>query len=313
MNDQMNSEHKTTIFVAGGMGFIGWRLISALKKNGHRALCLARTPGRAEICREKGIEPVIGNILDRESLRGILEGIAVVVNLAGIINERGDITFERIHIEGARNLVDEAVKAGVKRLFLQSALGASPASPSRYMRTRAEAEKIVARSGIPYTIFRPSVVIGEKDGFTEKLEEVARLGPVVAVPGDGTAQFQPVDVDEWVACFMRIAGGNDAIGKTYEFGGPEHLTYNELVSQVLEILGIRKPIIHLPMSFARAGVPFIGIAQGLGKFVGKKIPRVTSEELRLIGMNNICDVKSVEKLFGFRPITFKESLRKFIR
>jgi len=309
----MNSERRPTIFVAGGTGFFGLRLISASKSDGFEVHCLARSAGRAALCREKGAEVVTGNILDRESLRGCLVGgIDMVVNLAGIIEDRGDVTFERIHVGGTRNLVEEAVNAGVKHFFYQSALGASLASPSRYQKTKAEAEEIVKKSGIPYTIFRPSLVIGEQDGLTERLKELVRLGPVVAVPGTGNAKFQPMDVDDWVKCFVTIIGNADALGKTYEFGGPEHLTYNELIIQLMEVMGITKTIIHLPMSFVRAGVPFIGIAQGLGKFLGRKIPTVTSEHLRLLGMDNICDVHSVENLFDFRPITFKESLRKFI-
>jgi len=309
----MNSDPETAVFVAGGTGFIGSRLLAALGENGYRVLCLARDSGRAALCREKGAEVVIGNVLDRESLRGRLDGMDMVVNLAGIIEEdRGDITLEKIHVGGTKNLVGEAVSAGVKHFFFQSALGASLTSPSRYQKTKAEAEEIVKGSGMAYTIFRPSVVIGERDGFTEKLREVVRLGPVVAVPGAGNAQFQPVDIDDWLKCFMTIIANRDAAGKTYEFGGPEHLTYNEIVAQLMEVMGIRRPVIHLPMSFARAGVPFIGLAQGLGKFLGKKIPRVSYEELRLLGMDNICDVHSVETLFGFRPITFRESLRKFI-
>ncbi len=295
------------------MGFIGWRLLAALKREGYRSYCLARSPERAAICRKRGVDPVTGNILDRESLRGIFDNIDIVVNLAGIIEERGDITFERIHVEGTENLVDEAARSGVKRFFHQSVLGASLTSRSRYQKTRARGEETVRKSGVPFTIFRPSVVTGEEDGFTEKLKEAVRLGPVVAVPGDGTARFQPIDVDDWVKCFMTILDNRDAPGKTYEFGGPEHLTYNELVIQVMEVMGISKTIIHMPMSFVRAGVPFIEIAQGLGKFVGKKIPKVTSEELRLLGMDNICDVHSVENFFGFRPITFRESLKKFIK
>jgi NADH dehydrogenase len=309
----MKSDREIAVFVAGGTSFIGSRLLTALRENGYRVLCLARDSGRAALCREKGADVVIGDVLDSDSLRGRLDGMDMVVNLAGIVEEdRGDITLEKIHVGGTKNLVGEAVSAGVKHFFFHSALGASLTSPSRYQRAKAEAEEIVKGSGMAYTIFRPSVVIGERDGFTEKLREVVRLGPVVAVPGDGNAKFQPVDIDDWIKCFMTIIASRDTAGKTYEFGGPEHLTCNELVAQLMEVMGIRKTVIHMPMSFARAGVPFIGLALGLGKFLGKKIPRVSYEELRLIGMDNICDEHSVEKLFGFRPVTFRESVRKFI-
>lgn len=300
------------IFIAGGTGFIGQHLLNALKRDGYAIRCLARNKGRAAICNEKGFEAAIGDILNRESLRGDLDGVDMVVHLVGIIEDKGDMTFERVHVEGTGNLVDEAKGAGVKHFFYQSALGASLHSSSRYQKTKAEAEEIVKRSGIPFTIFRPSMVIGKNDGFTEKLKELLRLGPVIPVPGDGNTKFQPVDVDDWVRCFLSIINNADALNKTYEIGGPEHLTYNEIITHLMDVMGIKRTIVHFPMIFARAGVPFIGFARGLGKFLGKKIPSVTPEQLTLLGMDNICDVNSVENSFGFKPITYKESLGKFI-
>ncbi len=307
----MSSEPKPTIFVTGGTGFIGRQLLNALEGK-YVIRCLARTSGRAALCKDKGFEAFTGNILDAETLRGSLEGVDMVIHLVGIIEDRGDMTFERVHVGGTKNIVEEAKRAGVSHFFYQSALGASLNSSSRYQRTKAEAEELVKKSGIPFTTFRPSVIIGAEDGFTKKLMELVRLGPVVTVPGDGNAKSQPMYVGDWVKCFMTIINNPEAAGKTYEFGGPEQLTYNEIVTQLMEVMGVKKPLIHMPMSFVRAGVPFIGLAQGLGKFLGKRIPSVTSEQLRLLSMDNICDTAAVEKLFGFRPITFKESLRKFI-
>ncbi|GAB4417305.1 MAG: NAD(P)H-binding protein [Thermodesulfovibrionales bacterium] len=300
------------IFIAGGTGFIGQRLLMALKGKGYKIRCLARTEDRAALCKKSGFDAVVGDITDRESLRGCLEGIDMVVHLVGIIEDRGTMTFERVHVEGTRNLVDEAKGAGIKQFFYQSALGASLGSAARYQRTKAEAEEIVKGSGIPYTIFRPSLVIGENDGFTEKLREIVALGPVVPIPGDGMAKFQPIYVDDWVRCFLSIINNEDAIGKTYEFGGPEHLTYNEIVAQLMGAMGVKKPVLHLPMIFAKAGVPFIGISQKIGKLLGKQIPTATVEQLTLLGMDNICDVDSVEKNFGFKPITYREALKRFI-
>lgn len=300
------------IFIAGGTGFIGQHLLRAFKKNNYKIRCLARSSERAGLCKKTGFDAVIGDITDSQSLKGSLEGIDTVVHLVGIIEDNGDMTFERVHVEGTRNLVDEAKKAGVRRFFYQSALGASLKSPARYHRTKAEAEEIVKGSGIPYTIFRPSLVIGEKDGFTEKLKDLVGLGPVVVVPGDGNAKFQPVYVDDWVKCFLSIINNTNAIGKTYEFGGPEHLTYNEIVTQLMDVMGIKKKIAHMPMVLARAGVPFMGISQKIGGLFGKKVPSVTTEQLALLGVDNICDPDSVESSFGFSPITYREALRRFI-
>lgn len=309
----MNIEDKTPIiFVTGGTGFIGRHLLDALKERGCAVRCLVRNSAGATLCSKKGFETSAGSVFDRESLKGSLNGITMVVHL-GIIEEKADMTFEMVHLDGTKNLVDEAVKAGVGHFFFQSALGASLNSSFRYHRTKAEAEEIVKASGIPYTIFRPSVVIGEEDDLIEKLRRLIRLSPVVAVPGDGNAKFQPIDVDDWVRCFLAIMGDESAFGKTFEFGGPEHLTYNQIVMLLMEVMGIKKKIVHMPMIFARAGVPFIGVARGIGRFLSKEIPSVTSEEVRFLGMDNICEPDSVEKLFGFKPITCREALLKFTR
>ena len=174
---------------------------------------------------------------------------------------------------------------------------------------------------MPFTIFRPSLVIGEKDGFTGKLRELVTLGPVVPVPGDGNARFQPIYVEDWVKCFLKIFSDDlppppfikGGIGGIYEFGGPEQLTYNELATQLMEEMGIKKSIIHMPMMLAKAGIPFMGISQKLGGLFGRKIPSVTYEQLTLLGIDNVCDMNSVENLFGFKPITYREALRRFIK
>lgn len=300
------------ILITGASGFIGTHLLDVLKDRPFAVKCLARNKERSARFNEKGFEAVPGNVLDRESLKGCLAGVDTVVHLVGVIHARGEFTFERVHVDGTRNLVEEARGAGVKYFFYQSALGASPSSSSRFLSTKAEAEDIVKESGIPYTIFRPSLVVGERDGFTDKLKAFIRLGPVVPVAGDGNAKYQPLDVDDWVKCFVSVFGNKDAVGKTYEFGGPEHLTQNEIVSLMMETMGIKRTVVHLPVSFMRAGVPFLGLAHGLGRFIGRKIPAVTAEQLVLLGTDNICDVNSIKNLFGFDPITFREALKKYV-
>lgn len=301
------------IFVAGGTGFIGQHLLRALKDSNYRIRCLARTEERAALCRKRGFEAVTGDITNKESLKGALEGIEFVVHLVGIIEEQGEMTFKKVHVEGTRNLVEEAKRSGVKHFFYQSALGASLNSDASYQRTKAEAEEIVKGSGIPYTIFRPSLVIGERDGFTEKLKELVKLGPFVPVPGTGEARFQPIYVGDWIKCFFGILEKEEALNKTYEFGGPEYLTYNEMILQLMEVMGIKKPLVHIPLSLAKIGIPFTGLGNKIGRLIGKKIPSVTAEQLMLLGRDNICDLDSVKKLFGFEPIGYKEALRMFIR
>ncbi|WP_333654117.1 SDR family oxidoreductase [Dissulfurispira sp.] len=303
-------------FIAGGTGFIGSHLVRALAGGSYSTRCLARTPEKAEVCKKIGHEAVIGDITDRESLKGRLDNCDIVVHLVGIIEEKGDMTFKRVHVEGTRNLIEEAKGANIKHIFYQSALGASINSWAKYYKTKAEAEDIVRTCGIPYTIFRSSLVIGKSDGFTEKLKELVRLGPFVPIPGSGNGKLQPIYVEDWVKCFLKIFSDASRIthyaSRIYEFGGPEHLTYNEIVLQLMEAMQIHKPLVHIPAKLIKLSLPFSGISRKIGSLLGKKIPTVTGEQLGLLQVDNICDMDSVEGNFGFVPMTYREALKKFI-
>ena len=303
-------------FVAGGTGFIGRHLIEALQRGGCGVRCLVRNPEKASACERAGFGSAVGDITDRESLRGALDGCSVAVHLVGIIEEKGAATFERVHVLGTENLVSEAKKTRVKHFFYQSALGASAESPSNYLRTKAQAEEIVKASGLPHTIFRPSLVVGEGDGFTAKLRGLIEIGPVVPIPGDGTTKFQPIYVDDWSRCFTSLFCPSGerypGVSKLYEIGGPEHLTYNEIVAQLMNAMGVRKPTMHVPLEMLRLSLPFSGISRGIGALLGKKIPSVTRGQLELLQSDNICDRDSVEKNFGFVPMTYGEALKRFI-
>ncbi|NTU42565.1 MAG: complex I NDUFA9 subunit family protein [Nitrospirales bacterium] len=303
-------------FIAGATGFIGSHLVKALSATQVPCRCLVRSPQKATICSLAAMEVALGDISDRESLRGKLEGCDVLVHLVGIIEEQRGATFESVHVKGTEALVEEARRSGIRHIVYQSALGSSPDSPAEYQRTKAKAEEIVRSSGIPWTIFRPSLVVGPGDGFTEKLMDLISLGPVIPIPGSGNSRFQPLYVGDWVRCFLQ-AFPNGAIpsgeeGRTFEIGGPEHLTYNEIILQLMAAQGVNKPIVHIPLGIIRAGIPFHGLVQKLGGFIGKRIPSVSKEQLALLQRDNICAQDSVERQFGFLPLTYRKALKQFI-
>jgi NADH dehydrogenase len=298
------------IFVAGSTGFVGGHLVKALKAKGFNVRCLIRSEKKADTSKSLGFEIARGDITDRESLRGSLEGVHSVVHLVGIIRESGEQTFEKIHIEGTRNLVDEAKAAGVKFFFFQSALGASLQSPHKYSKTKAVAEGIVRESAIAYTIFRPSLIIGPGDGFTKSVQEVLRLGPVVTVPGKGEAFFQPIYIEDWIRCFIQVLDDQHRRNKVFEVGGPEHLTYNEMMRIMMREFGVQKPVVHVPLSLVKAGLPFTRFISSLTKGAGMNIPEVSAEQLDLLQLDNITDTDVVETFFGFKPVRFEEAVRR---
>ena len=303
-------------FIAGGTGFIGSHLVRALAEGGMRGVCLVRSAEKSGICKKAGFDVALGDITDRESLKGKLDNCDTVVHLVGIIEEKEGPSFDRVHVYGTENLVDEAKKARVKHFFYQSALGSLPSSWSRYLKTKAEAEEIVRTSGIPYTIFRPSLVVGDGDGFTSKIKDLIASSPVVPVPGDGKAKFQPLYIGDWVKCFIKLFSSPSPVDRAaspvYELGGPEHLPYNDLLSLLMEATGARKPVVHVPMELVKLGLPLSGFFQGMLGILGKKIPSVSREQLQLLETDNICDTDAVERHFGFVPVRYKEALKLFI-
>ncbi len=293
------------IFVAGASGFVGGHLSEHLVGNGQRIKVLVRSAAAGEKFSSKSIETIPGDITQPETLAGILSPDDIVIHLVGIIMEKGDATFQKVHAEGTGNLVKEARRAGVRHFFYQSALGADKNSWSGYLKTKAEAEEMVKESGLPYTIFRPSLIIGPWDGFTKKILEMLKLSPVLPVPGDGNARFQPLYIKDWLKCMDRVIEDPGAHRSVYDLGGPQHLPYHEIVELISEVSGRRRPVFNIPMGLMRFGASVLSGVMAS--------PPVTMDQLRLLEQDNITDPDAVKKNFGFEPMKLKDALREFIR
>ncbi|MBI5075665.1 MAG: complex I NDUFA9 subunit family protein [Nitrospirae bacterium] len=292
------------IFIAGASGFAGGHLSDFLLAKGHKLKCLARSKRALTALAEKGAEVIPGDITQAVSLQGVLRSDDIVIHLVGIIEERGDATFQSIHVEGTKNLVKEAQRAGVKHFFYQSALGSDISSWSGYLKTKAEAEEIVKQSGIAYTIFRPSLIIGPWDGFTKKIMDMLKFSPVVPLPGEGKAKFQPIYIKDWLTCIGRVIDDPARYSGTFDIGGPEHLAYREIVENLSKAMGHRRPTFSIPMGFMKLSTSI------LERFLPS--PPVTSDQLRLLEQDNICDLDAVERHFGFMPKKFADALQEFM-
>lgn len=292
------------IFITGATGFVGGHLVDYIIAKGHRVKCLVRSENAKKSFLEKGAEVVSGDITRPETLKDVLAPDDFVFHLVGIIQEKGPATFESVHREGTSSLVAEAKRAGVRHFFYQSALGADRNSWSGYLRTKAEAEEIVIQSGLRYTIFRPSLIIGPWDGFTKKLVEMLKYSPVLPIPGEGRAKFQPLYIKDWLACAGKVMENPGAYVSAYEIGGPEHLSYKEIIEKLSHAMGHDRPAFNIPMGLMRFG------ASVFEKMLSA--PPVTSDQLRLLEQDNICDLRSVEKSFGFVPAKYEEALKEFI-
>ena len=216
----LNKEKIVTIF--GGSGFVGSQLVQVLARRGYRIRVAVRRPDLAGHVRSLGtvgqVQPIQANIRNPESVAHAVRGADVVINLTGILYEKGRQRFRAVHTMGAKHVAEAAKAAGVARLVHMSALGADADSPSNYFRTKALGEQEVLRAFPEAVIFRPSIAFGPGDGFFNLFGTLTRLSPVLPLI-HGQTRFQPIYVGDVAEAFARAADGQVEGGRIYELGG----------------------------------------------------------------------------------------------
>ena len=284
-----------SICVLGGTGFVGSQLCGRLVRDGHALRVLTRNRDRhRELFVLPGVELVDANVHDPAVLAEQLRGRDAVVNLVGILNERGRSGegFRAAHAELARKVVAACRSAGVGRLLHMSSLRADPAAPSHYLRSKGEAERIVreASAALAWTIFRPSVIFGPGDSFVNRFAGLLRLFPVVPLARAG-ARFAPVYVGDVVEAFARALGEPRTQRATFELCGPQTYTLRELVRYVAEVLALRRHVLALPDS--------LGYLQALVlDFVPGK--PLSLDNFRSLGEDSVCSEDGLARL-GVAP------------
>lgn len=241
------------VTIYGGSGFVGRYIARRMAKAGWRVRVAVRRPNEALFVRPYGtpgqVEPVGCNIRDEASVRAAMAGADAVVNCVGILVEDGRNRFDAVQAEGAARIARAAASAGIGRMVQISAIGADPASPSLYARTKAAGEAGVLAAMPGAVILRPSIVFGPEDQFFNRFAAMTRMGPVLPVVGAGT-RFQPVYVDDVAAAAERALTGDIAPG-VYELGGPEVLTFRDLMVRMLAVIQRRRLVLNVPFPVAR--------------------------------------------------------------
>ncbi|HEY3181123.1 MAG TPA: complex I NDUFA9 subunit family protein [Casimicrobiaceae bacterium] len=234
------------VVVLGGSGFVGSHLTAALSAAEWRVYVITRSRARARhLLLLPTVEVIQADPYDGAALTNLFRGADAVVNLVGILNERAPrVTFDRVHVELARNVVAACRSANVRRLLHMSALNADRSGPSRYLKTKGEAEDVVMESGLAWTIFRPSVIFGREDSFLNMFAKLMRHLPVIALAAPNT-RFQPVHVADVARCFVQALGDDETIGHRFNLCGPKVYTLRNLVEYVGAVTGLRRPVIPL--------------------------------------------------------------------
>ncbi len=293
------------VLVTGGSGFVGNWVVAELLARGHQVRALLRPGSEKKLRAAAQVEVVSGEVMSPETVARAAAGCEAAIHLVGIIREfpgRG-ITFERLHYEATVTVLEAARAAGVWRYLQMSALGARPAPADPYHTTNHRADEYVRLSGLAYTIFRPSVIYGPEDQSLNLFARQLRRFPVYPVIGDGRYQMQPVPVWTVAQAFARALELPDTENRLYEVGGPEPLTFNEIIDTLAAVLGRRVVKIHLPVWTMR-------LAAGMfGRFAWFPL---TSGQLRMLLEGNTCDPTDFYRDFGLTPISFQEGLARYL-
>lgn len=311
------------IFLTGGTGYVGRAIVAECVRQGHDVVCLVRQ-GRqlppawsahmhdARTQKTNGtpqITPLLGDVLRADTYADALEHCDAIIHLVGIIREQPTqgITFARMHEQGTKALVDASVHAhwarDRKRFVLMSALGARDGATSQYFQTKWNAEQYVKQSVMNHVIFRPSVIFGPNDQFVNSLAGLLRL-PLTPVIGDGQYRLQPVALETVARMFCKaVHTGADDV--TWELGGPDALTYNEMLHTIAAAMHRRARLLHLPLGVMR---PLISLMENMPAFP------ITTTQLTMLLEENICRHPSdVYSVYDESPIPFTTGIRTYIK
>lgn len=290
---------RVTVF--GGSGFIGRHLVQRLARRGVIVRVAVRDPEGAAFLKPMGnpgqVVPMRVDITDHAGIAAAVEGADAVVNLVGILYERGRRSFHEIHVNGAGRIARAAVLAGARRFVQVSALGADRASPARYGRSKAAGETSVREAFSGAVVLRPSVVFGPEDDFFNRFAALARLSPVLPVigvmprfdlraeggprldlTGDGGTRFQPVYVGDVADAIMASLEDEGAAGQTFELAGPQVYRFAELMELMLAEIGRKRLLVPVP--FWAASVMAAGMEL-------MPVPPLTRDQVRLLRRDNV--------------------------
>jgi uncharacterized protein YbjT (DUF2867 family) len=286
------------VLVTGGTGFVGPHVVRAIQDAGHDIRALVRDGS------VPGAERAVGDMTDAESLRRAAQGIDAVVHLVAIRQGREE-QFQRIMVDGTRDLLAAAREAGVGRFVHMSALGTSEESKDLvpYYRAKWLQEGLVRESGLEHVIFRPSFVFGKDGGIIPTFRRLAKVAPVTPIIGSGKQRIQPIWIDDVAAYFARSLVKPEATNRTFELGGPDVVSWDEFWTRLKRALGVHRPSLHVPMAFMRVNA-----------LVTERLPGdipLTRDLLKMLehGNNVVTNTDAVET-FGLPLVPLDEQLRR---
>src|SRR5262249_35277403 len=277
----------TLVTIFGGSGFLGRHVVRALAKRHYRIRVAVRRPELAGHLQPLGrvgqIHALQANIRHPGSINAVVHESDVVINLVGILFERGAQRFEAVQAEGAGAVARATTQYGARMIHV-SAIGADANSSSAYGRTKAEGEHRVLLAAPTATVFRPSIIFGPDDDFFNRFASLARISPFLPLVGGGATRFQPVFAGDVAEAIARAVDGKTAPGSPYELGGPDVFTFRQLMEFVLTTVERRRLLIPLPFLLAKLQAVFL---QMLPK------PLLTPDQVEMLKHDNIVSEQAI--------------------
>ena len=275
------SPFDTLVTVYGGSGFLGRHVVRALAKRHYRIRVAVRRPELTNHLQPLGrvgqIHAVQANLRHAASVEAAARDAHVLVNLVGILFERGRQSFNTVHTDGAEQVALAANAHGARMVHV-SAIGADEKSTSVYARSKAAAERLVLAAQPQAVIMRPSILFGPEDDFFNRFASLARLSPALPLVGGGTTRFQPVFVGDVASAIADAVDGNARGGAVYELGGPEVKTFKKLIQYVLATIERKRLLVPLPFFAAKLQAAFL-------QYMPK--PMLTPDQVELLRADNV--------------------------
>jgi NADH dehydrogenase len=281
--------------------------VARLVEQGERPRCLVRNVQRAKnILPAEKVELVPGDTTQPASLEAAVRGIGTIVHAAFITADHKQSTaneYEKTNVEGTANLIRAAKAAGVQRTVEISGLGTKPDKPGSYMQGRYLAEKMLIDSGLNWTIIRPSVLFGKDAPFIKGLVDLIHTAPVLPLIGGGKTMFQPIYVEDVVTVIIKVLEDPARTnGHIYTIGGPAYYSFSQVFDILLNAMHTNRLKVYAP-------TPLVGVGAAVMQAVLPK-PPLTTAAMTLFTFDNVTDLNSIERDFGFTPTSFKRYMEE---
>ena len=290
------SPYDTLITVYGGSGFLGRHVVRALAKRHYRIRVAVRRPELANFLQPLGrvgqIHAVQANLRNAPSVEAAARDARVLINLVGVLFERGRQRFDAVHAYGAEQVALAANAHGARMVHV-SAIGADANSSSAYARTKANAEQLVLAAQPSTVIMRPSILFGPEDDFFNRFAALARMSPALPLIGGGLTHFQPAFVGDVAAAIADAVDGKARAGTVYELGGPDIRTFKELMQFVLATIERKRLLVSLPFSVAKLQAMLL---QYLPK------PLLTPDQVELLRVDNVVSEAAKSEMRTFQGL-----------